>query len=179
MTQIPPTGPPPPQYPPGTPGQPYGAPAPRKSNGPATASLVCGILGCVPFITSLAAVVLGIVGIRKARDPNVGGKGLAIAGLILGILGLGTWGLFGGGIFALVKGTEAQREVARQFIKDVSAGNIDAALAQTNGNIPREGIEELSAQMKAWGPLNDTTIVGVSAEPGKTQVAGSATFGST
>ena len=32
---------------------------------------------------------------------------------------------------------------------------------------------------QGWGKLNDTTIMGVSAEPGKTQVAGSATFGTT
>jgi hypothetical protein len=31
--------------------------------------------------------------------------------------------------------------------------------------------------MQGWGKLNDTTIMGVSAEPGKTQIAGSATFG--
>ena len=176
MTQIPPTAPP--QYPPGMPGQPYGAaPAPQKSNGPAIASLVCGILGCVPFITSLAAVVLGIVGIKKTKDPRVGGKGLAIAGLILGVLGLGMWGLFGGGIFALIKGTETQREVARQFLKDLSAGNIEAAMAQTNGGIPREDVEKLAEQMKAWGPMSDATILGVSAEPGKTQVGGAVTFG--
>jgi hypothetical protein len=154
-------------------------PAPRRTNGAAVASLVCGILGCVPFITSLLAVILGIVGIRKAKDPQVGGSGLAITGLILGLLGLAGWGLFGGGIFALLKGTEAQREVARQIIKDLSAGNVDAAMAQTDGTIPKEDLEKLSAQMKAWGPLNDTTVVGVQAEPGKTQVAGSVTFGST
>jgi hypothetical protein len=162
------------------PGQPYGAaPAPQKTNGPAVASLVCGILGCVPFITSLAAIVLGIVGIKKTKDPRVGGKGLAIAGLILGVLGLGMWGLFGGGIFALIKGTETQREVARQFLKDLSAGNIEAAMVQTNGGIPREDVVKLSEQMKAWGPMSDATIMGVSAEPGKTQVGGVVTFGTT
>jgi hypothetical protein len=62
---------------------------------------------------------------------------LAIAGLILGVLSLGLWTLFGGGIFALFKGTEAQREVARQFITDLAAGNVDAAEAATDGTIAR------------------------------------------
>jgi hypothetical protein len=130
MTQIPP----PPAVPPSA-GMPsgYGVSEPKRTNGPAIASLVCGVLGCVPFITSLIAIGLGIIGLKKAKDPQVGGKGLAIAGLILGILGIGGWTLFGGGIFALIKGTETQREVARQFIKDMSAGNVDAAGAQTDG----------------------------------------------
>src|SRR5688572_29756328 len=114
MSQIPP---PSPQSMP--PAGAYPAPAPRKTNGAAVASLVCGLVACVPFLTGLAAIVLGILGIKKAKDPQVGGKGLAIAGLILGILSLGGWTLFGGGIWALIKGTEAQREVARQFITDL------------------------------------------------------------
>ena len=174
MSQFPPP-PPSQQMPPAA----YPAPAPRRTNGAAVASLVCGILGCIPFVTGLAAIVLGIFGIKKAKDPQVGGKGLAIAGLILGVLSVGIWTLFGGGIWALIKGTEAQREVARQFITDLAAGNVDAAQAQTDGSIPREDLEKLSKTMQGWGKLNDTTIMGVSAEPGKTQVAGSATFGTT
>lgn len=176
MSQIPtpPVAPPPAGF-----QQPYGQPGARKTNGPAIASLICGLLGCIPFITSLLAIILGIFGIKKTKDPQVGGKGLAIAGLLLGIIGLGLWGLFGGGIFALIKGTETQREVARQFITDLSAGNIDAAMAQTDGTIAREDVEKLSQRTQGWGKLTDTTIVGVSAEPGKTQVAGSVTFGTT
>jgi hypothetical protein len=92
---------------------------------------------------------------------------------------LGGWVLFGGGVFALIKGTEAQRDVARQFITDLAAGNVDAAMAQTDGSIPREDLAKLSETMQGWGKLSDTTIMGVSAEPGKTQIAGSATFGTT
>ena len=157
----------------------YPAPAPRRTNGAAVASLVCGLIFCIPFVTGLAAIVLGIFGIKKAKDPMVGGKGLAIAGLILGVLSVGIWTLFGGGILALVKGTEAQRDVARQFITDLAAGNVDAAQANTDGTISREQLEDWSKTMQGWGKLNDTTIVGVSAEPGKTQIGGSATFGTT
>ena len=74
------------------------------------------------------AIVLGALGIRKANDPQVAsGKGMAITGLVLGILSLGMWTLFGGGIFALIKGTSAQREVARQVVTDLAAGNVTAS----------------------------------------------------
>ena len=174
MSQFPP--PPPQQMPPAAA---YPAPAPKRTNGAAIASLVCGLVSCIPFVTGLAAIVLGIFGIKKAKDPQVGGKGMALAGLILGLVSLAVWALFVGGISALLQGTSAEREVARQFITDLAAGNIDAAQAQTDGRIPREKLDKWSKTMQGWGKLNDTTIMGVSAEPGKTQIAGSATFGTT
>jgi hypothetical protein len=73
-----------------------------------------GILGLfIPYIGSLLAVtaiVLGIVSLRKIkRNPALTGKGFAIAGLVLGIIGLiliivtfilgfGGGGLGGGGV---------------------------------------------------------------------------------
>jgi hypothetical protein len=46
----------------------YEQPRPRTS-GTAIASLVLGIFGCIPFVTGIAAVVLGIIGIRVTRSP--------------------------------------------------------------------------------------------------------------
>jgi hypothetical protein len=77
--------------------------APPRGNGAAVASLVCGIIALVlswiPFINVLAlilgvvAVVTGIIGLRRTREPAVGGKGLAVAGLTTGIVGalLAVW----------------------------------------------------------------------------------------
>ena len=54
--------PPPPAYPPppamGYPGQPGMPPMGRRGNGWAVASLVCGIVFCVPGLTSLLAAML-------------------------------------------------------------------------------------------------------------------------
>jgi hypothetical protein len=179
--QMPPAGygqppmAPPPQY-----GQGYpGGPGPRKSNGAAIASLILGILGCVPFITGILAVILGLFGIKAANDPQRGGKGMAIAGLLLGILSIGIWSLFGSGIYYLIQGTSQQRELTRQFVNNLASGNVDAAEGQTDGTIPREELDTLSQRMKKWGPLKDTTIIGVSAQPGHTQVGGGAMFGTT
>ncbi|HEU4676715.1 MAG TPA: DUF4190 domain-containing protein [Motilibacteraceae bacterium] len=79
-----------PQY--GAPGQPYGqapaypygeAPA-KQSNGLAVAALVCGIIGFFCGLTAIAAIPLGIVGLRRSRELGGTGRGMAIAGLVLG-----------------------------------------------------------------------------------------------
>lgn len=66
--------------------------APKKSAGLAIASMVLGIVAlvlscCVPYlpiVLSLLAVILGGVSLAK----KMGGKGMAIAGLVCGIIGL-------------------------------------------------------------------------------------------
>jgi predicted Zn finger-like uncharacterized protein len=67
--------------------QPGIAAGPRQTNGFAIASLICGILGCTG-IGGILAIVFGILGIQKTKDPRYGGKGMAIAGIIIGSLGL-------------------------------------------------------------------------------------------
>jgi hypothetical protein len=54
----------------------------------AVASLVLGLVGlplCFLFVPSILAVIFGIVGLNQIKnDPMQTGRGLAIAGLILG-----------------------------------------------------------------------------------------------
>jgi hypothetical protein len=68
-----------------------GGPAPRqtpKTSGLAIASLVCGIL-FLCGLTAIAAVICGhLAKSRIARNPNLKGNGLALAGLILGYIGV-------------------------------------------------------------------------------------------
>ena len=97
---IPPSQPPPaPQYQP-PPQQGYGGPPVRQGNGLAVAGMVLGIIGVVfafiPFlgvvlgiILGLLALVLGGVGLGRAKDPSRGGRGQAITGVVLGIVTLG------------------------------------------------------------------------------------------
>lgn len=89
----------PPAYSPTTPPAyaPYGAPvypavpAPRPTSGLAITSLICGIAGVVlvwaiiPVLASIAAVITGHMALGQTRrDPGISGRGMAIAGLILG-----------------------------------------------------------------------------------------------
>lgn len=70
------------------PNQPLG-PTPSESNGLAIASLVLGIVGfVVPGLASVAAVITGHLGLSQIKRSNLsqGGRGLAIAGLVLGYL---------------------------------------------------------------------------------------------
>ena len=65
------------------------APAGRTS-GLAIASMVLGILW-VYWIGSILAVIFGHVAISQAhKDETLRGRGMAIAGLVLGYVGIGT-----------------------------------------------------------------------------------------
>jgi predicted Zn finger-like uncharacterized protein/prepilin-type processing-associated H-X9-DG protein len=58
-------------------------------NGMAIAALVLGILGfCLPLLASIPAIIFGILGIRQANQPDGNGRGMAIAGLVLGCVSM-------------------------------------------------------------------------------------------
>jgi predicted Zn finger-like uncharacterized protein/prepilin-type processing-associated H-X9-DG protein len=59
----------------------------QKTSGMAIASLVCGILFCLPFC-GLLAIIFGIIGINQTKPGMARGRGMAIAGTILGGLGM-------------------------------------------------------------------------------------------
>src|SRR5689334_6796443 len=61
----------------------------QESNGWAVASLVCACAGFViPIIPTILGLVFGIIGLKKTKDPRVGGKGLAIAGICVSIFSI-------------------------------------------------------------------------------------------
>lgn len=77
--------------------QPYAAPepTPARSNPLAVAALVLGIIACLLFWTvvggivlGLLAVVLGIMGVRRARGGRAPHRTMSIVGTVLGALGL-------------------------------------------------------------------------------------------
>ena len=73
----------------------YPAAAPRPTSGLAVTSLICGIAGLVlfwafvPLLASIAAVITGHMALGQTkRDPRIAGRGMAIAGLIMGYAGV-------------------------------------------------------------------------------------------
>ena len=79
---------PPPYAPPGYGYPPYPQPSPPTS-GWAIAGLVCGILGCATIgLASVLGIIFSIVAMVKTRDNRAGGRGLAIAGLVVSIITL-------------------------------------------------------------------------------------------
>ena len=69
----------------------YGMPA-KLPQGMAVSSLVLGIIGlllaCLAFgaVFGIVAVILGVVALGRVRRGVNGGKGLAIAGIVTGVL---------------------------------------------------------------------------------------------
>jgi Domain of unknown function (DUF4190) len=72
-------------------GMPYGyAAAPvQPTNALAVTSLVLGILW-VLWLGSVLAIILGFIALKQIPQRNQSGKGLAIAGIVLGFVGAGT-----------------------------------------------------------------------------------------
>ena len=68
------------QYPPAPQHNQYAQPP--KTNGMAIAGFVLSLLGCTLLGIIFSAVALNQIG----KQPNQGGKGLAIAGLVIGIV---------------------------------------------------------------------------------------------
>jgi hypothetical protein len=81
-----------------------GAPSPgagsarpeSKTNGSATAALVFGILGLLIGILSVPALVFGYSARRQIDGSGgvQGGRGMAIAGIVLGWIGAGLWAVW-------------------------------------------------------------------------------------
>lgn len=68
-------------------------PSPEKlpKYGLAIASLILGLISFIPLLgvlTGIIAIILGAIGLSKIKKGGVGGKKLAIAGIILGVLGI-------------------------------------------------------------------------------------------
>jgi hypothetical protein len=121
--QVPPGQYPPGQYPPGPyptgPGpagqygyQPqYSVPAQVRTNRFAITALCCGIgqfiLGLaivLNILGAIPAIIFGSIALRQIRLRGEGGRGLAIAGLVLGILGVIYWVLI---IVIIIIGVQA------------------------------------------------------------------------
>ncbi|MFD0151368.1 DUF4190 domain-containing protein [Streptomyces sp. NPDC055721] len=104
-----------PYGPPGAPGAPgigpYGQPK-RSTNGLAVASLVSGIVCCLPPL----GLILGLIALPQIKKKDQAGKGLAVAGIILSVVSslLLTIGLVTGGIGSAVDGfKEGVEEASR------------------------------------------------------------------
>jgi len=84
----------------------------EESNGWAKGSLVSAVAGLiVPVVPAAIAVLLGIVALIKARRPNVSGRGTAIAGIVIAVVGVGLHGLL---VSAALPRVRQAREIANR-----------------------------------------------------------------
>ncbi|MFM6849589.1 MAG: DUF4190 domain-containing protein [Terrabacter sp.] len=103
------------------------------TNGLAIAALCCGLVGLVP-LAAVAAIVLGIVALNQLRDRIQRGKGMAIAGLVLGVLWVLGWAAF---IVAAVSDAPARdasgavTQTSDAFVEDLKAGDCFSGAGRT------------------------------------------------
>lgn len=97
------------------------------TNGLAIASLVMGILSplCCGCFTALPAIICGHIALSQiSKSPLQSGKGLAIAGLVLGYLGI----VLSIAMFML-SGTEEYQRIIEEMMKEIEASQEQGAPA--------------------------------------------------
>ncbi|ANW65296.1 hypothetical protein BCA37_18425 [Mycobacterium sp. djl-10] len=149
--------PPPPQpYSGGYPGYPgpdgmggYGQPPAQPKNGLGIAALVVGILSLPAvltvfggFVLGLVAIVLGVIGYRRAKKGAATNGGIAIAGAVIGLLGIvlnaaliafGVWGFLqvGGGDYFDCMQQAGNDTSAQMQCEDEFRGNLENRFSVT------------------------------------------------
>ena len=106
---------------------PAAAPESKLSNA-ALFSLIIALVVCIPF-GGIIAVILGIFGFMRTKEPGVRGRGLAIAGILLGIGNVVTQIIVvaAGGIgliMHLAGSAPSPQATTDSFIKDIAAGAV-------------------------------------------------------
>ena len=117
-------------------------------------SLICGILGCL-FITPIVAIVTGIVGVVQAKTLKTG-RGMAIAGIILGLLwivgGIAMVGAVrygGSAIISALGGAVLKPSISTSF-NDLADGNTAAAKTYMP-SLSDDELDTLAAELKPMG----------------------------
>ncbi len=140
-------------------------PTPRLSL-TAAASLVCGLLGWL-VLPAPVAIVTGIIGLRLTRKPNTRGRGMAMGGLILGVI----FGIAGTGLALVMYRSYAWG------IEQVSA----KLPAYVKAAIDSPTSSPLKQQLVGWGHLDSVeslhlTGQRVDGHPDQMRLAGEAMF---
>ena len=129
--------------------QPQWDPGPQSSN-KALASLICGILFvCAP--ASIAAVVLGhlaLVDIKRSAG-RMAGQGMAIAGLVMGYLGIGLTVIYMVVVMFAVRNAMQQNAPQNESVAIASMKSYDQALKAYAAKCPQQGFP---ATLSALGP---------------------------
>jgi hypothetical protein len=142
-------------------------------------SLIFGILGCIPFVTSILAIVLGIIGFFAAGKPGMRGRWMAVVGILLAVISIGLWSTVGialvwraGG--AVVTVVTAPGHGVRDFIRAVDSG--DEAGARNLCVMNEADFTAARTLIKAQGGFVDSTFNEVDLTNDEGHVSGSGEF---
>jgi Domain of unknown function (DUF4190) len=155
---------PPPGYPPNLPPMGpnmggYAMPPQSRLSAAAVTSLVCGLVMCIPLVTGIVALITGAIGISATANPAVRGRGLAVAGLILGLVSICAWCFIGYGGYTLYRNSAPQRSFAQSYITDLAAGKLDRCEQNSSGSITQQILQNDYTQLKPWGTLRASTVI--------------------
>lgn len=126
-----------------------GGSGPRPVSALAVSSLVFSLLFCVPFITSLAGVLLGVVGVAVTGPMGRrSGRGIALAGLILGVLGLLGWGYL---TVQAYRNFVTPLLQAQEFVSALKQDEFDRAARFTVPPFDPARLPELARQVRELG----------------------------
>jgi hypothetical protein len=126
----------------------------------AIASLGCGLFLIVPFFAGLAALAMGIVGIRQinASGSTLRGRRLAVAGIVLGLVNVVGWSAY----FTIISEISSPgRAVAQRFIADLNSGNPRAAQRDCVRTIVPDQLSAASDQVRGWGGVKSVAVLAI------------------
>lgn len=132
-------------------------PSKKPRNSAAIVSLLLSLLFFVPILTGAGAIVCGLIGLKRGRNPAVSGRRMAAAGVALGLLSLSAW-TYPVALFTCAyvqrPGVEA---VCRRFLLDLSAGNQSGAQGLCDGT-QIDTISSDSQRLSRLGPPFNVSI---------------------
>lgn len=68
--------------------QPYGYPQAQGTNGMAIGSLVASLIGLCTCIGSIVGIILGVIALNQIKERGQDGRGMALAGIWVGVGGI-------------------------------------------------------------------------------------------
>lgn len=127
---------------------------PERTSVAAVFGLICSLVCCIPGVSLLGAVlgVVALLGIGRSRG-RVGGRGLAIAAIVLGLLFSMLWvGIAIGTNQGLKYYVQTMHPAVGGIFEDLEAGRYDEVRAAMGGAAASATDEELAAFHGAYAP---------------------------
>ena len=107
---------------------------------PAVFGLLLSVLQCLPVISGVGAIILGILGLREVRTGQRIGKPIALAAIAIGVVSTVLW-LVSLSAGALIAGRYASvYEAAEQFTRAVASGEFEEARALAGPGVSDEEV---------------------------------------